>query len=245
MEQAGNGETDLGAKLLDAVEQRDVLLVLRLIELGANVNYANGFGHTPLHKAVCHKFTELVPILLKVGANPTQTNVYGDAPMHIAAQLGNVEILKLLVDAGALSTQTNNIGVTPLFYAARNHPRAFVYLLLISGTHGEHLPGLMTTARLDYNPKTKWVVQYWPAVPSLTLLTLRVVLCGPNKLEIPGWIPPLLLEFGNTQEGLDMNNMISPKQEKKTTGNSENSNSKKRERETTGNSENSNSKKQK
>ncbi len=60
--------------LLVAVVKQDIARVLSCIELGADVNYSDLTGSSPLVFAVKSENMEIIQILLKNGANPMQEN---------------------------------------------------------------------------------------------------------------------------------------------------------------------------
>lgn len=112
---------------------RNKRYVSLLIEKGASVNYANGFGKTPLFYAVENNAFEIVQLLLARGANPNQTykteaelkkfecsyNIrhFGRSVLMHAAQHADVKIVRLLVKNGAKVEAVDSLGLNALDYA--------------------------------------------------------------------------------------------------------------------------------
>lgn len=67
-------------------ENRQVKMISRLLEAGANIHWADKNGATPLHRAVRTRCLAAVKCLLDAGANPYALNKPGSTPFHLAVQ---------------------------------------------------------------------------------------------------------------------------------------------------------------
>ncbi|MCH5335971.1 MAG: ankyrin repeat domain-containing protein [Campylobacter sp.] len=119
-----------------------------LIEKGADVNQANGFGKTPLFYAIEFGDKKIIELLIENGANVNQkyinnneklalsANVGKELPYFItfcslehtsknilmqAAAYGDTEILKLLVSKGASLFDVDDLGFNALDFALATH----------------------------------------------------------------------------------------------------------------------------
>jgi len=83
-------------------------LIEILIGHGADINFQNKFGVTPLQTAVVNENVEAVRTLLKMGAIPDLTNHSGYTALLLASEGDEVEIVKMLLEAGANPNITEN-----------------------------------------------------------------------------------------------------------------------------------------
>ncbi len=135
---------------LEAIRQRDIELVKRLISEGADVNQFDSRGFSPLILVSGGDF-ELIDILLKAGANVNAESKYGATPLIrsvwcsravkkflesganvnqrninkrtallFAAETNNLESIKLLLDANADISVKDVEGMTALLYAIKS-----------------------------------------------------------------------------------------------------------------------------
>lgn len=119
-----------------------------LVGRGADVNYANALGETPIFKAVKLNDLELVKFLTQSGADVNKKTIDlnsksayvsgfgGEIPKFVklcdfeatsrsvlmqAARFSNVEILEFLIDSGADASATDDEGLNALDHAAISH----------------------------------------------------------------------------------------------------------------------------
>ena len=90
-----NGRT----ALMVAVEKFDRGLIIRLINLGADINAPLSDGMTPLMRVVLGGSYELADILLKSGADPSMKNSNKKTALSIAKDRNEGKILRLLEKA--------------------------------------------------------------------------------------------------------------------------------------------------
>ncbi|XP_053107984.1 protein phosphatase 1 regulatory subunit 12A isoform X1 [Hemicordylus capensis] len=105
---------DDGAVFLAACSSGDTEEVLRLLERGADINYANVDGLTALHQACIDDNIDMVKFLVENGASINQPDNEGWIPLHAAASCGYLDIAEYLISQGAHVGAVNSEGDTPL-----------------------------------------------------------------------------------------------------------------------------------
>src|SRR5262245_4034745 len=101
--------------------------VALLIDRGANVNAANGFGSTALMWAAPR--TPIVRLLLARGADVTAKASDGTTALLVAARVGNVESMRLMVAAGAdLGSHAARTSLLTAAYLSPVRPEVREYL---------------------------------------------------------------------------------------------------------------------
>lgn len=95
---------DVGLGLVDA-----------LLERGANPNVRGSFMMTPLHMAVCMRFTEVAQRLLRSGADPKMLDVDGRNAMHWACAKKHALLAQILRTAAPEATECKDVkGKVPM-----------------------------------------------------------------------------------------------------------------------------------
>ncbi len=115
----GNCITSRNEKLRCASFRGDYDEVVRLIEAGADVNYADIDRQTPLIKASIGSNTKICRYLLDKGANINQVDNSGCTAIHYACMGGSEDgsggdVVMLLVEKGANLDMKDRAGMTPL-----------------------------------------------------------------------------------------------------------------------------------
>ena len=126
------GRADAGeARLAQAVKDRDVDLVRRLLTERQDVNAALGDGSTALHWAVHWNDVETTRLLIRAGAAVSTADDYGVTPLLLAAENGTLALVDALLEAGAPAAAALPTGETALMTAARTG-RSDVVAALVS-----------------------------------------------------------------------------------------------------------------
>ncbi|XP_059367315.1 protein phosphatase 1 regulatory subunit 12A-like isoform X4 [Carassius carassius] len=105
---------DEGAVFLAACSSGDTEEVLRMLDRGADINYANVDGLTALHQACIDDNVDMVTFLVEHGACINQPDNEGWIPLHAAASCGYLDIAEYLISQGASVGVVNSEGETPL-----------------------------------------------------------------------------------------------------------------------------------
>lgn len=90
------------SNLMQAINDRRIDIVERMLYVGANVNYANCYGQTALMFAVTVDRSDIVQMLLRAGADVNLTNGDGHTALDIAKKLDNPDIIKALQTASMI-----------------------------------------------------------------------------------------------------------------------------------------------
>ncbi|XP_066447798.1 protein phosphatase 1 regulatory subunit 12A isoform X3 [Eleutherodactylus coqui] len=105
---------DDGAVFLAACSSGDSEEVCKLLDRGADINYANVDGLTALHQACIDDNLEMVKFLVENGASINQPDNEGWIPLHAASSCGYIDIAEYLISQGANVGAVNSEGDTPL-----------------------------------------------------------------------------------------------------------------------------------
>ncbi|XP_069620613.1 protein phosphatase 1 regulatory subunit 12A isoform X2 [Ranitomeya imitator] len=105
---------DDGAVFLAACSSGDSDEVCKLLDRGADINYANVDGLTALHQACIDDNLEMVKFLVENGASINQPDNEGWIPLHAASSCGYLDIAEYLISQGANVGAVNSEGDTPL-----------------------------------------------------------------------------------------------------------------------------------
>ena len=92
-----------------AISHNEKEIINELLKAGANVNFQNHDGHTPLHYA--SNKPDIISILLKYKANPNIKDNNGDTPLHSATNIP--EEMEMLLKHGANPNIKNDEGISP------------------------------------------------------------------------------------------------------------------------------------
>ena len=101
-----------GSVLFQLLRQKDIAMLMLLLEHGANANSINDRHESLIQIATRMQLTPVVQTLLAHQAKPNIQDVEGKTAMHEAAQSCSVELMKMLKEAGGDSTIKDNDGKT-------------------------------------------------------------------------------------------------------------------------------------
>ncbi|XP_052095522.1 uncharacterized protein LOC127730931 [Mytilus californianus] len=90
----------LSQSLIECVKSKDAKNAAALIENGADSNYADEAGCTPLHYAALGGYVDLVVQMIQKGGNVRKVDVNGETAIHKAARKGNIEVIVAIVAHG-------------------------------------------------------------------------------------------------------------------------------------------------
>jgi len=82
--------------LIEGIRNGQVAIAHAYIERGADVNYVDQHGGTPLHWAAARGLADIVELLLAHGGKPDIKDKDGEMPADIAKAKGRVDIVGLL-----------------------------------------------------------------------------------------------------------------------------------------------------
>ncbi|KAH9187558.1 hypothetical protein AeNC1_010464 [Aphanomyces euteiches] len=102
----------------DAARRGDLRRVRSLLASGANADYQNKLGKTPLIEAAWKGNFDVVKDLLAHGAAVDQADWNGYTPLHWASSNGNLDVVNELLAHGATVDPINKNDETPLHQAA-------------------------------------------------------------------------------------------------------------------------------
>ncbi len=105
--------SELCPPLYYAVRDRRLNLIDLLIEYGADLNYQNNFGWTPLHIAAFKSHRDLVNLLIDEGARVELQDEKGNTPLNVAAGNDSPECMEELIDSGASVHSRGYMNLTP------------------------------------------------------------------------------------------------------------------------------------
>lgn len=143
-------EPAMNEALVSAAEQGDTPTVLTLLAAGADLNYRDAYGRTPVMAATHGNQVETVRALIAAGADINIQDNRRDNPFLYAGAEGLLEILKLTIAAGANTKLTNRFGGTALIPAAERGPVEVVAELLNhTDVDVNHVNNLGWTALLE------------------------------------------------------------------------------------------------
>ncbi|MDR3405762.1 MAG: ankyrin repeat domain-containing protein [Chthoniobacter sp.] len=110
-----NAVIDQWTALLWAAQEGHTEIVDLLLDAGANVNFADSGGFTPLKQAVGESRIETMEHLLLRGADVSHRGATdgGCTALHTAAAYGRIECIRLLLLYGADVRALNDSGQTP------------------------------------------------------------------------------------------------------------------------------------
>lgn len=133
----------INIELNNMIDSNKLEEVKQLLDCGADINWKNANGFSPLHFAVQGNHINIVKFLLDKLADPIQTSDKGNTPLHTAASMGHTESVEILLKYvkkkressfyGFINGQTANGKMTALHVAAHSGFINVVKILLKNG----------------------------------------------------------------------------------------------------------------
>eukprot|EP00947_MAST-08B_sp_MAST-8B-sp1_P003347 g3347.t1 len=132
---SSGGDDKAGKALWGAAKAGKEGMAKALIAAGANVNWKNVNGSTPLLIAAHKGYDEVVSVLIKEGkATVDLATKDGRTPLFIATAHGHDKVISVLIKEGKATVDlADKDGRTPLFMAARNGHDKVVSVLIEEG----------------------------------------------------------------------------------------------------------------
>ena len=94
-------DKQLDKQLLEAAANGNNAEVGRLLNSGANVDFQNVEGYSPLHCAAENGHAKIVDLLIEAGANVDAKDADQQTPLRVAVEFVNAEVLAVLIAKGA------------------------------------------------------------------------------------------------------------------------------------------------
>lgn len=114
-----------------AVSRRKKTTVEMLLARGANINYVNAVGETPICLAARDGYEDIFKLLIDTGALINPTEPEHKMPLSLAIKSRHKNIVKLLLENGAkIDEEDGSIGKTPLSLAASDTDQSILRLIL-------------------------------------------------------------------------------------------------------------------
>jgi len=122
-------------ELMQACKNGNNEKILNLLEVGAQIDFRDSVGCTPLWVACWKGWEEVVQTLITNGAGVDIAKNNGATPLYIACELGKLRIVQLLVDAGADVDKPMRDGSTALYIASQHGHVEVARFLLKNGAN--------------------------------------------------------------------------------------------------------------
>ncbi len=139
-----------------AVKGDHVDSLLKLKELGVNINEANSVGETALHVALEERKGPCAIKLIEMGADVTAKTSAGVQPIHIAAEKRMKDVLLLLLTKLSIKDVdcVTEMMETPLMMASKSGNLEIVKLLVEKGNANIYLRGKANSLPIHYAAKS-------------------------------------------------------------------------------------------
>jgi ankyrin repeat protein len=128
---------ELVTPLWCAVANKHKSIVEFLLEKGANVEVANIFNETVLHRAITTGQDDIIDLLIKYHADVNSKGYKGQTPLLHACIQKNTKIALLLLENGAKLGASDDQGNSELSHATRNGSLSLTKLLVEKGAELE------------------------------------------------------------------------------------------------------------
>ena len=119
----------LSIKLLEMAHTPNLYEVRRLVDEGANVNYANNNGETAMHAAASRGHLHVIQYLRTKRANMNARTIQNWIPLHHAVRFGHAHVANYLLNSGAPLYMRTRTGQTVFDIAESNKDARMLNLL--------------------------------------------------------------------------------------------------------------------
>uniref|UniRef100_A0A7N4P284 E3 ubiquitin-protein ligase HACE1 n=1 Tax=Sarcophilus harrisii TaxID=9305 RepID=A0A7N4P284_SARHA len=130
----------------------------KLLEYSADVNICNNEGLTAIHWLAVNGRTELLHDLVQHVSNVDVEDAMGQTALHVACQNGHKTTVQCLLDSGADINRPNVSGATPLYFACSHGQRDTAQILLLRGA--KYLPDKNGVTPLDLCVQLRQVLEH-------------------------------------------------------------------------------------
>ena len=120
---------------LKVINQHNVSLVQRMIDIRVDINRVEKYGACPLGMASGRGFTDIVELLIQKGAKIDTQDTEKWTPLMFACQTGHENIVEILINNGANVNNKSKIGITPIYLAVKHDYFYIAKLLLDNGAN--------------------------------------------------------------------------------------------------------------
>ncbi len=143
-----------------AANRGDLAAAERLLGEGADPNFANRFGFTPMHEAAILGNAEMLELMLDAGGDANAAFGEGETVLMTAARTGNVDSVRLLLAHGAdVDASERWHGQTALMWAAIENHADVVQVLIDAGAAVATRSKIHDWVKISYSegnvPKTR------------------------------------------------------------------------------------------
>lgn len=130
-----NGAAVNACALMSASENGHVKVATSLVEHGANLDFQDKDGCTPLMRASENNHVEMVAFLVEHGANIDLQDKDGHTPLMKVCKTGHADIVAYLIEHGATKDFQDRCGCTPLMIASNYSHMEKVNFLVEQGAN--------------------------------------------------------------------------------------------------------------
>ena len=123
-----DGNTPLMSALMLLPNDRG--MAMTLIEAGANISIANGYGLQAIHYAASYSSPELINKLLDAGSNINAKDAFGITPFVMSIKCDNAPAIQTLIDRGCNTLSIDGLNATALTMATMMNHLDCVRILL-------------------------------------------------------------------------------------------------------------------
>jgi ankyrin repeat protein len=148
-------------KILDST---GMVIVESLIRGGADLDFQDNYGVTPLNYASIYGYTAFADMLIYYGADIDKEAFDGTTPLIAAIWAGYDDIADLLIQNGANLESRDNNGYTPFLIAAQNGDTIMLDLLLRNGVdlyekNNENWDALAISIKTGLKSVSEWLIK--------------------------------------------------------------------------------------